>query len=189
MKKLFLFIIFALFLSGGTIDNVGKPDRSLYITCEIANEYSIDDNIKILIKFGTALNKSNFDWGTRDNPIDRYNAELSMINKKSIQSAEEEKKYILNPLSVDERIIIAIFDDFYEENYPLIKRQEFVLSSCSNRTTYNTSSSIEYNIPKSLLIDETGVIIINLNVIAFDDCAIIKLEYRIKDDSIFFNKL
>lgn len=191
MKRIVLYmsLIFLLLPAiGCSLSKNDKPLRDLFISFKANKKYNVSDEITVTIYYGTTITKHTRDYSKPvwDNPTDGYKAEISIVNKHYIQSTDEETNFLFNPQNVEERILITTFDDFYEENYPLFIRRR--VSGCfSYETVYNAPSHIDYILPKSLFLDESGTIVIGIK--AFTDVTCAKLYYKIDGDTIYINDI
>ena len=181
MKRITLIMLFCLMLLliGCTISNANSKElSSLVIKCQTEKEYNIDDEIRVTIYFGTSVKNQKSDGVSS---IDRYKADIFIINKKYIQSSEEEANFFWDYTSVEEAILVVNIDDFYEENYPLfIKRK--ICGCFSYSIIYEVPSNIEYVLPKSLFMDESGLIVIGIK--SRETCDGCKLQYKIVENII-----
>lgn len=184
MKKnifIALLYILLLFISGCSLNNTkGKPERELFFDCKIQDNYSVNDEIVLTIYFGTRIVNEL----TKKNNQDYYKAQISVINKKNLSPNETESDFICNPENYPDRIIIADFDDFCLENYPLIINRQYNFTSCSYHITYEAPSSINYTLPKSLLVDDSGIIIIVIK--SLGTSGVVRLKYLVDDNNYSF---
>lgn len=191
MKRIVLYmsLIFLLLPAiGCSLNKNDKELRSLFISCKTNKKYNVSDEITVTIYYGTTSTKHSIDYSKSvwDNPTDGYKAEISIVNKHYIQSTNEETNFLFNPQNVEERILVATFDDFYEENYPLFIQRK--ANGCfSYKIVYNAPSHKDFILPKSLFIDESGTIVIGIKAFTEVNCA--KLYYKIDGDTIYINDI
>lgn len=169
MKRIIFMIltlVFFVFLTGcemktnndADYEYRNKPMSSFLVNYKIKEETIFDDNIEIEIFFGTESSE-------------KESAEIYMINNEYVKNSENRNDDLLN----ENKYVVAKIDDFCKEKYEMINHKKLL-------------GSITYNIPKSIFINESGAIIISLELSSDSDIYSVILIYEIVNNMILFNE-